>query len=201
MVKRNNTNYSAGSVAKGSVVLSKAIEKSFAIEAQTSRLRHHVWVLSERLQLVTLKRRILEDLVRHGQCPNCSEKGEPLGDVVAEEGEEMYATKVVTDSWEEVRPAYEEVAEKVGEDDLQGVMAWFVGKGRVEPQVVEPVVEVDGRYNRFALDLVPDDQEESIQVPLILQSSLGNVVGKADSGSPEGKYEKIWTIFEEKSPG
>ena len=44
MVKTNNTKFSAASVAKGSVVLSKAIEKNFALEAEISRLRHHVSV-------------------------------------------------------------------------------------------------------------------------------------------------------------
>ena len=53
------------------------------------------------------------------------------------------------------------------------------------------------RYNRFALELVPHDQEESIQVPLISQSSLGNIVVREDSGSLEEKYGRMRTIFEE----
>jgi len=195
MVKTNNTRFSAASVAKGSVVLSKAVEKNFALEAEISRLRHHVSVLSKRLHSVTLERRIIEDIARHGQCPNCSDEGKPLGDVVAEEVEIMDATEEVADSREEVRPVGEEVAEEVAEDQPQTV--WTVGIGRAEPQVAEPVVEVDERYNRFALDLVPHDQEESIQVPLISQSSLGNIVVREDSGSLEGKYEKIRTIFDE----
>jgi len=72
-----------------------------------------------------------------------------------------------------------------------------VGKGKIEPQGAEPVMKVDERYNRFTLDLVPHDQEESVQVPLISQSSWENIVVKEDSGSPEGKYEKMRTIFEE----
>ena len=70
MVKTNNTKFSAASVAKGSVVLSKAVEKSFAIEAEISRLRHHFSVVSKRLHLATVERRILEHVARHGQCPN-----------------------------------------------------------------------------------------------------------------------------------
>ena len=49
MVKTSATKFSAASVAKGSVVLSKVIEKNFALEAEVSRLRHHVSVLSKRL--------------------------------------------------------------------------------------------------------------------------------------------------------
>ena len=48
------------------------------------------------------------------------------------------------------------------EGELQGVVAWLVGKGMVEPHVAEPAVEVDGRNNRFALDLLQHNLEESI---------------------------------------
>ena len=58
MVKTNNTKFSATSVAKGSVVLPKAIEKNFALEAEVSRLRHHVSVLSKRLHTTTREKEI-----------------------------------------------------------------------------------------------------------------------------------------------
>jgi len=70
-------------------------------------------------------------------------------------------------------------------------------ESRVQPQVAEPAMEVDGRYNRFALDLVPHYQEESTQVPLISQSSLRGFVVRDDSGSPEGKHKRLKAIFEE----
>jgi len=197
MVKTNNTKFSTTSVAKGSVVLSRAVEKNFALEAEISRLRHHVSALSKRLHVVTLERRIFEDIVNQRQCPNCPGEGEPSGDVVAEGVEKMDATEEVADDRREVRPACEEVAEEFMEDEPQQVVAVFRGLGKVEPQVAEPVMEVDERYNRFALDLVPHDQEESIQVPLISQPSLSNVVVREDSGSPEGKYERMRTVFEE----
>jgi len=63
MVKRGSSSFSAASVAKGSVVLSRAVEKSFALEAEISRLRHHVSVLSRRLHLVCKERDELEELV------------------------------------------------------------------------------------------------------------------------------------------
>ena len=50
----------------------------------------------------------------------------------------------------------------MAEGEPQGVVAWLVGKERVEPHVAEPGVEVDGRDNRFALDLVRHNLEESI---------------------------------------
>src|SRR5207237_4489168 len=40
---------SASSALRSSVVLSRAVEKNFALEAEVSRLRHHVSVLSRRL--------------------------------------------------------------------------------------------------------------------------------------------------------
>jgi len=63
MVKRGSSTFSAASVAKGSVVLSRAIEKNFALEAEVSRLRHHISVLSRRLHFVTLERDGLVDMV------------------------------------------------------------------------------------------------------------------------------------------
>jgi len=63
MVKRGSSTFSATSVAKGSVVLSRTVEKNFALEAEVSRLRHHVSVLSRRLHQVTLERDGLVDMV------------------------------------------------------------------------------------------------------------------------------------------
>jgi len=63
MVKRGSSTFSAASVAKGSVVFSRAIEKNFALEAEVSRLRHHVSVLSRRLHSVTMERDGLRDMV------------------------------------------------------------------------------------------------------------------------------------------
>jgi len=63
MVKRGSSTFSAASVAKGSVVLSRAIEKNFALEAEVSRLRHHVSILSRRLHSVTMERDGLRDMV------------------------------------------------------------------------------------------------------------------------------------------
>jgi len=63
MVKRGSSTFSAASVAKGSVVLSRAVEKNFALEAEVSRLRHHISVLSRRLHFITLERDGLVDMV------------------------------------------------------------------------------------------------------------------------------------------
>src|SRR5205807_2732057 len=48
MVKRASTS-SAASSLRSSAVLSRAVEKNFALEAEVSRLRHHVSILSRRL--------------------------------------------------------------------------------------------------------------------------------------------------------
>ena len=43
--------------------MSRAIEKNIALEAEVSRLRHHISVLSRRLHLATLERDGLKDMV------------------------------------------------------------------------------------------------------------------------------------------
>ena len=156
MVKTNNTKFSAASIAKGSVVLSRTVEKNFALEAEVSRLRHHVSILSKRLHTTTREKEILESILRQfGE----KAKGEPSGDVVAEEVEITDTTEEVADDQEEVRPTCEEVAEEksVAEMDDEA--------NEDEPQVAVPGMEVACGYNRYAQDLVPYDQKESIQVP------------------------------------
>ena len=88
MVKQSSVKFSAASVAKGSVVLSKAVEKNFALESKISRLRHHVSVLSKRLHTVTLERNYFESLSLDLQAREVTEGvSEPSGDGVAEEVE------------------------------------------------------------------------------------------------------------------
>ena len=157
MVKTNDTGFSAASVAKGSVVLSRTIEKNFGLEAEVSRLRHHVSVLSKRLHTTTRGKEILESILRQfGE----KAKGEPSGDVVAEEVEITDATEEVADDREEVRPTCEEVAgeKSVAEMDDEA--------NENEPQVAVPGMEVACGYNKYAQDLVPYDQKESIQVSM-----------------------------------
>ena len=89
------------------------------------------------------------------------------------------------------------MAEELIEEEPHRTVAIIIGLGRIEPQVAEPGMEVDERYNRFALDLVPHDREEPIQVPLISQPGLGNIVVREDSGCPEGKDGRMRTVFEE----
>ena len=157
MVKTNNTKFSAASVAKGSVVLSRTVEKNFALEAEVSRLRHHISVLSKRLHTTTREKEILESILRQfGE----KAKGEPSGDVVAEEVEITDATEEVADDREEVRPTCEEVAEEKSVAEIEDEA------DEDEPQVAVPGMEVACEYNRYAQDLVPYDQKESIQVPM-----------------------------------
>ena len=55
MAKRELNTPSAASVTRSSVVLSWSVEKTFALEAEVSRLRHQVSVLSRRLHQSALE--------------------------------------------------------------------------------------------------------------------------------------------------
>ena len=155
MVKTNNTKFSAASVAKGSVVLSRTVEKNFALEAEVSRLRHHISILSKRLHKTTREKEILESILHQfGE----KARGKSSGDEVAEEVGIKDATEEVADNREEVRPACEKVAEE------EGVAMMDDEADEVEPQVAEPRMEVASDVNRYAMDLVPYDQKESSQV-------------------------------------
>ena len=157
MVKTSNTKFSAASVAKGSVILSQTVEKNFALEVEVSRLRHHVSILSKKLHKTRRENEILESIIHQfGE----KARGEPSRYVVAEEMEITDATEEVADNRENVRPACEEVAEEksVAEMDDEA--------DEDEPQVAVPGMEVARGYNRYAQDLVPYDQKESIQVPM-----------------------------------
>ena len=81
--------------------------------------------------------------------------------------------------------------------DAHQTVAVVIGLSKVEPQVAEPGMEVEGRYNRFALDLVPRDWEEKIWVPMITPGEFGDMVVRQDSGSPEGKWERMKSILDE----
>ena len=89
MVKTHAMKFSATSVAKGSVVLSKVSEKNFALEVEVSQLHHHVSVLSKRLH-ATEEKEIIEWIISTVGEQN---RGEPLGDEVAEVVEIIDATE------------------------------------------------------------------------------------------------------------
>ena len=78
------------------MVLSKAVEKNFALESEISRLQHHVSVLSKRLHTVMLERNYFESLSLELQAREVTGEGrEPSGDVVAEEVEVVVVRGVV----------------------------------------------------------------------------------------------------------
>ena len=179
MVKTQATKFSAASVAKGSVVLSKTIEKNFALEAEVSRLRHHVSVLSKRLHAATREKEILESIISKSEE---QDERKPLGDEVAEEVGITEATEGVAESRGKIRPACEEVAEEneVAKVDDEA--------DEDQPQVAEPGIEVAEGYNRYAQDIVLYDQKESIQVPMEIDSmekeevGLSEEIGKTEEG-------------------
>ncbi|PUU73988.1 hypothetical protein B9Z19DRAFT_1134043 [Tuber borchii] len=61
MVKKGSSHFSASSIARSGVVLSRSVEISFALEAEVSRLRHHVSVLSHRLHFCENERDSLQE--------------------------------------------------------------------------------------------------------------------------------------------
>ena len=182
MVKHTSVKFSAASVAKGSVVLSKAVEKNFALESEISRLRHHVSVLSKRLHSVTLERNnlqlALEDL---SSCPPVMDTGLPSGVVVVEEVGIPDATEEVADDWMEDRPACEEVADDRGVVTPTAVAV--VVADVAQPQVAERGMEVADGYNRNRLDLVPFVQDGTVGVPPDSPKKIGEDVGVKPLGS------------------
>ena len=54
MVKRGSSTFSAAAVARSGLALSRLVEKTLALKAEVSRLRHHICVLSRRLDLSAL---------------------------------------------------------------------------------------------------------------------------------------------------
>jgi len=55
MVKRGSSTFSAAAVARSGLALGRTVEKTLALEAEVSRLRHHISVLSRRLHLSSLE--------------------------------------------------------------------------------------------------------------------------------------------------
>jgi len=55
MVKRGSSSFSAAAVARSGLALCRTVEKTLALEAEVSRLRHHISVLSRRLHLSALE--------------------------------------------------------------------------------------------------------------------------------------------------
>ena len=86
MIKHPSVPFSAASVAKGVVVLSKASGKNFALQSKNSRLWRHIWVLSKMLHSVALERNYFESLPLEIRAREVTGGfREPSGDVVAEE--------------------------------------------------------------------------------------------------------------------
>jgi len=92
MVKRGSSTFSAAAVARSGLALGRTVEKTLALEAEVSRLRHHISVLSRRLHLSGLAseslRRELDTL--RSVAPLCregdgAEASSPLREEVADE--------------------------------------------------------------------------------------------------------------------
>jgi len=93
MVKRGSSTFSAAAVSRSGLALGLSVEKTLALEAEVSCLRHHISVLSRRLHLSTLEseslRRELDALLsvaplsREGDGAEASPLHEEVADEVA----------------------------------------------------------------------------------------------------------------------
>jgi len=214
MVKQGSSTFSATSVAKGSVVLSRAIEKNFALEAEISRLRHHVSVLSRWLHLVTVERDGLQDMVvgtmefeeEWGRTPLGGDEvarmeldGEAEPSVAGEEEEESHDVAME----EEVKEAAPSVAGMLveeshsvaGEREKEAELAVADEAGGREENTadrmeeVEFVAEMARDCNRFRLDLVV--KEDSVLDPLIPSCVDGLVMLRKASLEEEGGWPAL----------
>jgi len=94
MVKRGSSSISAAAVVRSGLALGRTVEETLALEAEVSRLRHHISVLSRRLHLSALEseslRRELDalpsvaPLSREGDGAEASPLREEVADEVAE---------------------------------------------------------------------------------------------------------------------
>jgi len=93
MVKRGSSTFSAAAVARSGLALGRMVEKTLALEAEVSRLRHHVSVLSRRLHLSALESESLRceldalrsaaSLSREGDGTDAPSPREEVVDIVA----------------------------------------------------------------------------------------------------------------------
>jgi len=179
MVKRGFSTFSAASVAKGSVVLSQAIEKNFALEAEVSRLRHHVSILSRRLHFVMIERDGLQDTV--SSTVEIKDRGAESREdegVAEEELGDGATPSVAGESANEAAPG---VADE-DEDSLFDEADWARMLERRDGELAAadefvPVIEID--FNRFRMDLI--EEMGSVLDPLIPSQMVG-LVGKGNEG-------------------
>jgi len=142
MVKRGSSPFSAATVARSSLALGRTVEKTLALEAEVSRLRHHISVLSRRLHLSGLEseslRRELDalrsvaPLSREG---DGAEASSPLGEEVADE------VAVVAPVAEPAAPTVASLGAHVEALTVTTVASAVMAQ-EPEPDVAEPVLPV-----------------------------------------------------------
>ena len=81
-------------------------------------------------------------------------------------------TEEVADTRDDDRPACEEVAE--GRSGGAPAVEAVVAVAMTQPQVAESGMDVAEGHNRYKLDLVPDDQEGSFQLPSDSPKKIGD---------------------------
>ena len=159
MAKRSGSSFSAASVAQTGVVLSKSVEKVFALKAEVSRLRHHVSVLSRRLHLL-------------------AKGSEPSGPPVVPR--HSRPSSVGTDG-----PPPPSVSEGVATCVARSVVSWH--SAVAPPSVAEPqdVVAVASAASWRSVVASPPVAEPQFPVPPVggdsPASSVGSVFGRVSS--------------------
>ena len=148
MVKRGSSTFCAAAVARSGLALGQTVEKTLALEAEVSRLRHHISVLSRRLHLSAVESeslsreldalRSVAPLSRDG---DGAEASSPLREEVADE------VAVLTPVAE---PAALTVASLGAHVEVLTVttVASAVMAQEPEPGVAEPVLPVVVRVER-----------------------------------------------------
>jgi len=204
MVKRGSSNFSATSVGKGSVVLSRVIEKNFALEAEVSQLQHHVSILSRRLHFVTIERDRLRDTVNStveiedwgaeprmdkgvaeeesgdGATPSVAGMSTDNGHDVAKESASEATPYVAEMSIEGSHSVADEVEDEdelaAADEDELAAADEFV-----------PVMAVD--VNRFQVDLI--EEADSVLDPLIPSQMVGLVRRRDEELAREGGWPTL----------
>jgi len=142
MVKRGSSTFSAAAVARSGLALGLSVEKTLALEAEVSRLRHHISVLSRRLHLSTLESESLRrELDALGSVAPLSREGDgaeassPLGEEVADE------VVVLAPVAEPAAPTVASLGAHVGALTVTTVASAVMAQ-EPEPDVAEPVLPV-----------------------------------------------------------
>jgi len=140
MVKRGSSTFSAAAVARSGLALGRTVEKTLALEAEVSRLRHHISVLSRRLYLSALESESLHrelDALRSVTPLSCEDAGAEASPL-REEADEVAVLAPVA---EPAAPTVASLGVHVEALTVTTVTSTVMAQ-KPEPGVAEPVLPV-----------------------------------------------------------